>query len=331
MQISSINDIIQGELLNSPAISFIYNVKTDVKKILEGDLFFAFNEEEIPTAIKQGAFAIVVQKSMEILDNEIAWIYVENLQFAIIKYIRYKLSQLELKAYWCDTISYELLKTFSNNLPQTPNVWLFSSNLNTILARINDVKHHDIIISNNQEILNALCPYTLPFNTHTFEIDNLIEHSLFETSFSYKEEFFLRLKISSLFIHQFLEVVNFIGTPLDFNKLKKINYFKPIFIDKFFNACEYGKSDKFVLIQEKEKLAQKELEYLYTHYKYAKTIVISKEPLIFDGFEIIVIPHLEEIFQILQQTAFNALYIIGFKKQKVELLFKNNQSTNALI
>lgn len=164
-------------------------------------MFFAFNEEEIPTAIKQGAFAIVVQKSMEILDNEIAWIYVENLQFAIIKYIRYKLSQLELKAYWCDTISYELLKTFSNNLPQTPNVWLFSSNLNTILARINDVKHHDIIISNNQEILNALCPYTLPFNTHTFEIDNLIEHSLFETSFSYKEEFSYVLKfLHSLFI-----------------------------------------------------------------------------------------------------------------------------------
>ena len=331
MQISSINDIIQGELLNSPAISFIYTVKTDVKKVLEGDLFFAFNEEEIPTAIKQGAFAIVVQKHMAILDNEIAWIYVENINQAIIKYIRYKLSQLELKAYWCDTISYELLRTFSNHLPQTPNVWLFSSNLNTILTRINDVKNHDIIISNNQEILNNIYPCTLHFNTHTFEIENLIEHSLFETSFSYKDEFFLRLKISSLFIHQFLEVVKFIGVPLDLNKLKKINYFKPIFIDKFFNACEYGKSDKFVLIQEKEALAKKELEYLHNNYKYAKTIVISKTPLSFDGFEVMVIPQLEDIFQMLQHTAFNALYIIGFKKQKVELLFKNNNSTNTLL
>ncbi len=331
MQISSINDIIQGELLNSPAISFIYNIKTDVKKIQEGDLFFAFNEEEIPSAIKQGAFAIVIQKSMEILDNEIAWIYVENLQLAIIKYIRYQLSQLELKAYWCDTISYELLKTFSHHFPQTPNIWLFSNNLNTLLARINEIKHHDIIISNNQETLNAIYPYTLPFNTHTFKIDNLIEHSLFETSFSYKQEYFLRLKISSLFIHQFLEVVNFIGTPLDFNKLKKINYFKPIFIDKFFNACEYGKSDKFVLIQEKKNLAQKELEYLYTHYKYAKTVILSKEPLTFDGFEIVVVPQLEEIYQTLQHITFNALYIVGFKKQKVESLFKNNHSTNALL
>ena len=38
MQISSILDIVDGELLNSPSISFIYSIKTNAKKIKEGDL-----------------------------------------------------------------------------------------------------------------------------------------------------------------------------------------------------------------------------------------------------------------------------------------------------
>ena len=41
MQISSILDIVDGELLNSPSISFIYSIKTNAKKIKEGDLFIA--------------------------------------------------------------------------------------------------------------------------------------------------------------------------------------------------------------------------------------------------------------------------------------------------
>lgn len=331
MQISSINDIIQGELLNSPAISFIYNVKTDVKKILEGDLFFASNQEDIALAISQGAFAIVVENETQISDNEIAWIKVENIHKAIIKYIRYKLSQLELKAYWCDAMSYEMLKMFCNQFTQTSTLWLFSNNVNTILAGINDIKNQDVIISCNKELLDNIYPSNTNFNCTDFKINNLIEHSLFETSFSYQENYYLRLKISSLYINQFLEVSQFMGTNLDVNKLKKINYFKPIFIDKFFNSCEYGKSDKFILIQENITASQKELEYIQTKYKYAKTIVISKEPLPYENVEYTVVPSLEDIISLLQNNSFNAVYIIGFKKQKVESLFTNNNPTNALL
>jgi len=332
VQISSINEIIQGKLLNFPAVSFIYNVKTDVKKILEGDLFFALNEEDIPAAIEQGAFAIVIEKNTAILDNEIAWIKVDSLSVAIVKYLRYKLSQVELQAYHCDDISYELLKIFSNQLQQIPKIWLFSTNTHALLSHINDLKSGDTLICNNQELLISLYPNYQNFNQDTtFKIKNLIEHSLFETSFSYKDYFFSRIKLSSLYIQPFLEVSNFIGSSLDVNKLKKVNYFKPIFIDKFFNACEYGKSDKFILIQEKENLAQKELKYIHEKYKYAKTIVFSKEPLLFEGFDSIIVEDLENIFQILQDSSFNAVYIIGFKKQKVEQLFENNNSTTSLL
>lgn len=331
MQITSLNDIIQGELLNSPAISFIYNVKTNVNKIQEGDLFFALNEEEIEQAIANGAFAIVTENNSTILDKEIAWIHVENIQKAIIKYIRYKLSQLELKAYYCDTVSFELLKIFSSSTIES-SFWLISSSLNMTLNHLNDIKNNDIIICNNRELLHSLYPTNENLNVQSYEVDNLIEHSLFETSFSHQKNYFYRLKISSLFIDQFITVFNLLHlSPSDLPKLKKFNYFKPIFIDKFFNACEYGKSDKFVLIQEKKELAVNELEYIHKKYKYAKTIVISKEVIDITPFTYTHVSSVEDIFLVLNNTSFNAIYIIGFKKQKIEELFKNNNSTNALL
>jgi hypothetical protein len=331
VQITSLNDIIQGELLNSPAISFIYNVKTDVSKIQEGDLFFASNHEEIAQAIDNGAFAIVIEESISIQDKEIAWIKVDNIQKAIIKYLRYKLSQWELEAYSCDTITFELFKLFASSATLTKKIWLFSTNLTSLLNNIHEVKEHDVIFCHDAQLLHSLYPKNSKFLISDFKVDNLIEHSLFETSFSYQQHYFLRLRLSSLFIRQFLTVFEFLNANLDLNKLKRLNYFKPIFIDKFFNACEYGKSDKFVLIQEKSELALEELRYIQEKYKYAKTLIFSKEAISLDGFSYTLLSTVEDIFQLLQNSSFNAIYIIGFKKQKIEALFKNNYTTNSLL
>ena len=59
MKISSIIDIIDGELLSSPSISFVYNIKVNSKKIVEGDLFITKNPNDIEEAIANGAFAII--------------------------------------------------------------------------------------------------------------------------------------------------------------------------------------------------------------------------------------------------------------------------------
>ena len=97
MQISSILDIVDGSLLNSPSISFIYSIKTNSHKVKEGDLFIAKNTNEIELAIKNGAFAIIIDTNVPIIDNEIAWIKVKNIDLSIIKLIRFKLAMFNLK------------------------------------------------------------------------------------------------------------------------------------------------------------------------------------------------------------------------------------------
>jgi hypothetical protein len=50
-------------------------------------------ENNIELAIKNGAFAIIVEENFPIIDNEIAWIKVKNIEDTIIKLIRYLIKE----------------------------------------------------------------------------------------------------------------------------------------------------------------------------------------------------------------------------------------------
>ncbi len=319
MQISSILDIVDGSLLNSPSISFIYSIKTNAKKVKEGDLFIVRDINDIELAIKNGAFAIILEINSPILDNEIAWIKVENIDACIIKLIRYKLSILDLKAYSCDKVTYQLLKIYSSNFSKS--IKLIPNKLENLFKNIDEIVLDDIIISSNQEILNKIYPHNKDFNkiTTTLEIENLIEHSLFETSFSYNNSYFSKLKIPSLYLAQFLRVYNFLGGNIDFGKLKLFNNLKPLFIDRNFNLIEFGKSDRFIISQDTKNLYSNEILYMKIKYKYAKTIFITSEYIDYlKKDEQIIINNLDELKPILRKLKFNAIYLMGFNYTQVQ-------------
>ena len=326
MQISSILDIVDGELLNSPSISFIYSIKTNAKKVKEGDLFIAKNSNDIELAIKHGAFAIIIEENFPIIDNEIAWIKVKEIEISIIKLIRYKLSVLNLEAYFCDIVAYQLLKLYSSSFSK--RIKLIPNKLENLFKNIDELEEKNIIVSSNPEILNKIYPQNKSFNeiTTTLEIENLIEHSLFETSFSFKGVYFSKLKISSLYLAQFLRVYNFLDGNLDFNKLKQFNNLKPLFIDRNLNLIEFGKSDRFIICQDIKNLYEYEILYLKIKYKYAKTLFITLSYIKYlPQEEQIIINNLDELKPMLKKLKFNAVYLIGFNYNQVQEYFLRNE------
>jgi ferrochelatase len=74
MRVETIVNITGGELLNNPIINSFNNIKVDTSIIERGDLFFAYNQNDIPKAIKKGAYGVIIDRYIEILDKEIAWI-----------------------------------------------------------------------------------------------------------------------------------------------------------------------------------------------------------------------------------------------------------------
>ena len=290
------------------------------------NLFIAKNSNDIELAIKHGAFAIIIEENFPIIDNEIAWIKVKEIELSIIKLIRYKLSVLNLEAYFCDIVAYQLLKLYSSSFSK--RIKLIPNKLENLFKNIDELEEKNIIVSSNPEILNKIYPQNKNFNeiTTTLEIENLIEHSLFETSFSFKGVYFSKLKISSLYLAQFLRVYNFLDGNLDFNKLKQFNNLKPLFIDRNLNLIEFGKSDRFIICQDIKNLYEYEILYLKIKYKYAKTLFITLSYIKYlPQEEQIIINNLDELKPMLKKLKFNAVYLIGFNYNQVQEYFLRNE------
>ena len=331
MKISSIVDIVDGELLNSPSISFINNISSDAKKVKTSDMFIAKNIEDLKIALQNGAYAVIFEKDFEVIDNEIAFIKVKNLELALLKIIRYKLSTLKIKSYFCTDETFDMLKLYQNN--HTKPIFLISKNIEKAFKFIDDIKDGDILISKNKKLLESIYPDSKEFEKKLDEnsIKNLIKHSLFELSFSYKNIYFSKLRLSKIYLNSFLNIYDFFKGNIDISKLKLYSNFKAIFIDKDFQPIESGKSDSFIICQTNKNLIPIEIAYLKNEFKYAKTIFVSKYKISFlDEKEQIIINNIEDLKNILKNLKFNCVYLIGFTNQESFEFLQNSQKLQAL-
>ena len=331
MKISSIVDIVDGELLNSPSISFINNISSDANKVKTSDMFIAKNIEDLKIALQNGAYAVIFEKDFEVIDNEIAFIKVKNLELALLKIVRYKLSTLKIKSYFCTDETFDMLKLYQNN--HTKPIFLISKNIEKAFKFIDDIKDGDILISKNKKLLESIYPDSKEFEKKLDEnsIKNLIKHSLFELSFSYKDIYFSKLRLSKIYLNSFLNIYDFFKGNIDISKLKLYSNFKAIFIDKNFEPIESGKSDSFIICQTNKNLISIEIAYLKNEFKYAKTIFVSKYKISFlDEKEQIIINNIEDLKNILKNLKFNCVYLIGFTNQESFEFLQNSQKLQAL-
>lgn len=331
MKISSIVDIVDGELLNSPSISFINNISSDANKVKTSDMFITKNIEDLKIALQNGAYAVIFEKDFEVIDNEIAFIKVKNLELALLKIVRYKLSTLKIKSYFCTDETFDMLKLYQNN--HTKPIFLISKNIEKTFKFIDDIKDGDILISKNKKLLESIYPDSKEFEKKLDEnsIKNLIKHSLFELSFSYKDIYFSKLRLSKIYLNSFLNIYDFFKGNIDISKLKLYSNFKAIFIDKDFQPIESGKSDSFIICQTNKNLIPIEIAYLKNEFRYAKTIFVSKYKISFlDEKEQIIINNIEDLKNILKNLKFNCVYLIGFTNQESFEFLQNSQKLQAL-
>ena len=224
-----------------------------------------------------------------------------------------------------------MLKLYQNN--HTKPIFLISKNIEKVFKFIDDIKDGDILISKNKKLLESIYPDSKEFEKKLDEnsIKNLIKHSLFELSFSYKDIYFSKLRLSKIYLNSFLNIYDFFKGNIDISKLKLYSNFKAIFIDKDFQPIESGKSDSFIICQTNKNLIPIEITYLKNEFKYAKTIFVSKYEISFlDEKEQIIINNIEDLKNILKNLKFNCVYLIGFTNQESFEFLQNSQKLQAL-
>jgi ferrochelatase len=303
LQISSIIDIVSGELLHHPSISFITQIHTQILKVNDGDLFIGKNQDDIELAIENGAFAILFDFDVKVTDSEIAWIKVDDITIAQTKLLRFLLSGKDIKSFYCDDISFEFFNIYSY---LNKDLVLLSNNISTDFEVLKNITNtQKIVFSTDKQYIKTIQPLAQEFIVDIKQIENLTQHSLFNTTFSYKDKFFYKLKIPSIYIKNFLAVYEFLGLELDLNRLKNFKYFMPIFINKYFEIVDFGKSNKFILANDKQSLIDMEIKFLNIYYTYANVVVINNPQ---DD---------NELFKIIENYQYNALYIKGKSIQEI--------------
>ncbi len=313
MKISSIVDITGGKLLATPAISFTTQTHTNIKKVSDGDLFISSNLQEIKEAIKKGAFGIIFDFDVDItqLDNEIAWIRVDDINRAITKLLRFKLANMKLKSYAVDFIAYEFLSVLGGN---QKNIY-FLNEIFPSFEVLQDIEDSDILISTNHTFLKNIYPKSKTLQIENMKFENLLIHSIFETSFLFEEEYFYKLRIPYIYLGHLLSIKKVFNLEvLDTGKLKNCSFMQPIFINKQNQIVEYGKSNKFILTAQNDAISKIEFDFINIIFKYGKTILfdcLNKSD--------------DEIFNFITQNSSNCIYFTNQTNEKIITILKTNE------
>ena len=317
MKISALVDIVEGKLLNSPAISFVTQIHTNIKKVNDGDAFFAFDESTIKKAIEKGTFCIIVDFIPQINDNEIAWIKVDDISKAITNVLRYKLLSNNIEYFFVDKVLFEFLKLFKTK--DMVDTLLLTNNIIKDFETLYNTDSNKKIYSTNIKMLKNITPNIQTIKYQQYNIKNLTNHSLFETSFSYKNLFYDKLKLPYVYINHFLQLKNILKDDIDIKRLNNNILFKPIFINKSNQIVNFGQTNRFILASIDEEIANIEISYLKAYYNYANIKIIEAV-------------HLtdQELFTQIEDIKYNAIFIKGKDISFITQILEQNDNTDKL-
>ncbi len=318
MKISALTDIVEGKLLNTPSISFITQIHTDLKKLNDGDAFFANNQSELDKALDSGIFAVIIDFVPVVTDNEIAWIKVDCIYKAKTNILRYKLLQQEVNFIEVDTIFFQFLNLFKTK-DLTKNMLLLSNNLSKDFEKLISITTSKTIFSTDTTLLDAISPNIKKLRKTNFKIDNLTVHSIFEVSFSYKDKYFEKLKLPKIYINYFLKVLEIYNNDIDMKRLINSTLLDAIYINKSNQIVQQGQTNKFILANSDKSIYNSEINFIKEYYSYAKIKIINISTMTNN-----------DIFNLIKLQDYNALYLKGKDIKLISKILEQNNTLDKL-
>jgi len=263
MRIDDIVNIADAELVNKGFLTDVLAFSDNLKKIKRGSLFISNDKKEIKEAIKKGAYAILFSDNLEVIDNEIAWIKVENINETLLKLLKYKL--LNKTLYITDEVTIKIIKAINKDKNLVVLDKIEVNYLNDDYIFITSLDRIKNISANKKEISNFL----------NIEFD---ETSIFISKFLFQNKKYT-INFPAVYKDKLQKSLSFFEE-LDLNyQLKNIelNRFIPQFINSDFEKVKFGKTQK-VVIQgiKKDKYFMNELNFIFEKLKYANVKFFDK-------------------------------------------------------
>ncbi|MDP2893287.1 MAG: hypothetical protein Q8N78_02825 [Sulfurimonas sp.] len=314
MRLENFLALTQAVLANEPCINSFENIVFEASRVRRGDLFFAYNHEEIDIAIANGAYGVVFERTAQVKDSEIAWIEVNSLDYALKKLLRFKMIEKDVVAYECNEI---VLKLSLQVITQS-NFLALSGDLKSVFRSLWNIEDKTIILfcpALNDKTIFATVK-KIP-DTSLSPID-IIEQTLFETSFIYENVFYERQLISPFFIpylEQLLHLYKILKIEYRLKKFTPIEHFEAVFINRKFEIKNFGTSDKVLIFEPNIELIDPQMLFLERHASWAKIIFIAPfNTKLQECKDIFNYKNEKDIVNILRNNNFNFALITGVDK-----------------
>ena len=273
MRLENIVALTSAKLLSSPEVSDFANILFDASKVKRGDLFIALTSLDIPLALQNGAYGVLFEKPTQIIDTEVAWIKVENLQDALLRLLRFRFIELELKAYACQNVILELAK----KIDTAGEVTVIDGDIEEMVRRFWDLPKNSKVLFSPKKTSSSLFATYQELGEIEKQTIDVVEKTLFETSFIFDDRYYERLALSPFFIPYLQKLLNFYKTldvPFWLRSFEDIPHFEIVFANKNLIPTETGKSETVLIFEQDMELVEDAMEYLEREMRWAKVLYL---------------------------------------------------------
>jgi ferrochelatase len=313
MKIEDLLNLTAGELVSEPTITAINSATVYPSKVDSGDLFISNNLEDIKSALARGAYAIIFSDDdIEIIDDEVAWIKVDNIQLSAFKIIRYVLINREASFYLFtphELSFFRMIITQKRGFEILPNDWrkIFEKILNSKTK---------MFIGTDEELIKMIKPDVSILNKDAS--CEIIHDTIFRTTFKIDGYIYQDKEITPFHVDYLKRVVEFCDSehiPYNIDRVKYTKHFMPIFIDSFLNIIKSNKSDKVAIFVDNLDDIYQAKEYLKYNGAWVKSILLTPpktkidlpdKPIWYESID-----HAREI---LKKSYFNYAFVYGLDK-----------------
>ncbi|MDF1879369.1 hypothetical protein JHD46_06930 [Sulfurimonas sp. SAG-AH-194-C20] len=319
MRLENVLALTHAELLNKPFVSNFTDIVFDVKNVKRGDLFMAFDETSIETAILNGAYGIIFSKPTQISDSEIAWIKVQSLEDALKRLLRFKLLDKNIKVYETN----EIVLKLALQVVTESNFMAISGDILDIAKQLWNIEDSSYILFCPSLSDRDIFTKTIELSDTTYKNINIIEQTLFETSFIYNDVFYERQLISPFFIPYLeilLQLFKNIKVSYRLRKFTPIGHFEAVFTNKKFEIKEFGTSDKVLIFEKNTTLMESQINFLQSEATWAKIVYVvpSSQKNVIQKIEnkdtLIIYKSINEILNLLKKSTFHFALVLGVDK-----------------
>jgi ferrochelatase len=322
MNISDIINITEGQLVNSPKIQAIEAASVYASKIDHGDLFFSSLQEDIDTAIANGAYAIVYDND-EIIQNdtEIAWIKVTDIALAAMKLVRFVLLKKEADFYLLTHHELSFVKMLINDrrsISIIPSDWKKAFEM-----MVNSPSR--LFIGDDEELLRLIKPDVKRLKK---EVEwQIVTETLFRSTFKMNNYVYQDYELAPFHMEAFSRALAFFETheiKFEIEKLRYTKHFLPVFIDNNLQTVPSGKSDKVVVFIDNMEDVAKSREYMKYKMKWLKSIVLTPPKTKIEGYDNpIWFNDANDVHSTLKNRYYNYAFILNSDKSILPKLQEN--------